>query len=575
MTRFRALESSEQRWSQTRARVLAVSTLVLAIACGDDSQAPMMDSDETGTEGTSAGLESTDEGIADSSDGSNDESSSGGPAEPEYGPSYAVVVSSGPSLPVLQVIDVTEPGVVPELHTLVERTAPDEAIRGALQTNTWSAYAVRNGFDHRLVLHDLVAEPLGPVIEVGGLPAGAPTLHMDEARTLLAVTVAESAGQAGEGFIVDLEGDPSTAVPLPDAPDRLSLRLSPDARWLWGFGNDGDLPGQAWVAPIVDGTPEPFTALTAFTEQEQTYGAWSVMGPDSALFGVGPGSSGLVHADVSDWPATTVTELFPIDPSSWGNWVFARDASQVMKLDGPPGARDFHFDAELVSVVDGVPQPVIEIDLPSASIHEAFITPDGAFAFFTTVYQAGLDQVQVAWLHGPDPGTPQPIGTVPYSFVLQPDPVLLLDGWAVWIAGVGGLQGVSIDGDTLSAAQQLTPMSDVVSSVDVIGQRVFYSVSDPAGAHVPQALWMLDLSGSEPSEPVAVPHPLPKGMSATTGYASPSQDQFFYGTFESGGPGQLSNRGLWSRHADTAGSEMLLLESTDLWGFNVLSPPLR
>ena len=230
------LTMSANDWSSSRARpaaerprivMLAMSVLVLAVACGGGGGAvPVMDTEEAGSDGMSTGFGSGDSGLADSSGGSSDESSTG--EEPEYGPSYAVMFSGGPSLPVVQVADVTDPDVTPELHTLVERSASGETNRGILQGERWSVYAIVNGADYRLFLHDLVDHPLGPLIEVGGLEPGSLSFQMDEAESLLAVTVSPAlAGTPGYGYLVDLDGDPSTAVPVPGTPDEVFVRLSP------------------------------------------------------------------------------------------------------------------------------------------------------------------------------------------------------------------------------------------------------------------------------------------------------------------------------------------------------------
>lgn len=306
---------------------------------------------------------------------------------------------------------------------------------------------------------------------------------------------------------------------------------------------------------------------------EGTSGAWTAVGAQTALFANGLGSTGLYHADVSGWPTAEVTELFPVDPATYSRWVLAEDASQAIRLSNGPADPDFQYDAQLVSIVDGVPQPTVDIDLPPASIHDVFLTPDGAFAFITTVYQAGLDELQVAWLEGPDPGTPQAIGTVPYVFVGQPDPIVLLDGWAVWTAGVGGLQATSIEGDTLGSAEQISPIGEAVQSMDVVGQRIFYTIADPTGAHVPEALWMIDLSGTEASEPISVAPPQPEGVTANYGYATPLGEQLFYNTFQAGGFGEPSTRTMWSRQPEMPGSELMIFQSTDSWGFRIVSPP--
>lgn len=542
---------------------LAASTLLTLGACGDEPTMMTGAGSDTGT-GTDSSTDVGDSSTGDTTEGSaDDESTSGGPEE--AGPLYAVVTAWSANLPVVQIADISDPEVEPTLVTVQERPNPADRIRNALVTDTWSAYPVGQDLDYRLMLHDLVNAPMGPMVEVQGLGVGQIELHMDHARSLL--TVAVDDGVNMPGYLVHLDGDPTVATPVEGAPSRVHLRLSPDGAWLWGFGDDQSYAGQIYAAPIVDGLADPLTELSSFP-----YGLGAgpalVVTEDQAIVRAGDWATGLYLADVSAWPTAEITEIFPPDPTQSFQWDVSPRGTHAVRLSSDI---DFQYNGELATIVDGVPQAPVPINAPPDSIHETYFTDDGAFLFMNVAAGAGLDDIMVAWLDGPDPASPQVLSTARFQ-LLDNDPLVLLDGWAVWQAGVGGLQAASIDGDTIGAVQQISPELELISSLWVSNEHVVYTLEDPMGEHIPQRLWLIDMSGDTPGEPIPATPPLAEGVSGTSTFATPSNDQLFYMTFEAS-PGAASIRGMWRWRPDMDGSETLLMEHPTGWGFHLATPP--
>lgn len=560
---------------------LAVLAACGGVSEGSETSGMQTDGSDSATSdpGTTGGADSTGDSndVSDDGEASTDDTGTGGGAE-EFGPVFLLARISGSTDLPLQVADVTEVGVAPEFHPLLESATANISASASVVTNTWSAYRYRppgSGvtFDDQVLVHDFVNQPLGPLIEVEGLPLALFYFAMDAERSVLALRADD--GENQQGYLVSLDTDPSTAVPLQGAETLDSVYPSPDGQWVWGFGGDRSDRRHVYVAPITDGEADPLTAIVDL-DDEFPAAEWvprAAVFDDSALYHSGLRNSGLYRADISDWPRTEITELHPPhpDPETTSIWRFAADGSQAIRLQSDINSLD--RDGLLVTIDNGVAQPPVDIDLPPRRIHDLKITPDGAYAFFTTGNPQSNDDVRVSWLDGPDPQTAVAISTVPFGFGFGS--LVLVDGYAVWMAGAGGLQASTIEADGIGAPEQLSPDSEAVSQLWVVGDYVAYLVADPNGGHIAEPLWMIDMSGDEPGPPMSVTHPLPDGTFARdTAFLSPSGDQFFYATSESTGPGPSDTPvTVWSRPTDNPRTANALIQAESL-SFAIVTPPV-